>query len=123
MATTCNAEANGMWLCRKAGETVPWDDQLVDTHLRSNGVNVGTGGVATGDDVLGPFVRVHVTDGVDPAPIVDTYNPPISKKRQAVKYLKDRYDQLEAKTVAQRAATPANENDLYAVLTVLRNGG
>lgn len=122
MATTCVADTDprtpGFVTCRKAGETDAWDTDAFVAHLRSRGVPIGPGGVGCGEDVTGPFVRVHLPTGYDPTADVDTFSPPPNAYRTAVSYLKRRARTIKAIAPASRTTA---EKDLLALLIVLRS--
>ncbi len=109
-----------MILCRTTGETMPWDDRSLRGFLEGRGVPIGVGGIATGVDDAGPFVRCHLPTGYSPVADLDAYAPPSNPERTARGYLRQRWVEIRGKTPAQRAAATLNENDLYALLVMMR---
>lgn len=120
MAVTCVDDGNGMVLCRKAGETVDWDDGAVRAYLVGQGIAVGPGGVGCGTDATGPFVRVHLPGGGDPSAALDAYAPAANPVRTARRYLRQRVAAIKATDPSLRTT---GDRDLLALLTVMREDG
>lgn len=123
MATTCTNESGGFVRCQKAGETAEWDTQTFLAHLAARGVPVGVGSAGCGEDDAGPFVRIHLPTGYDPTADVEAFVSPPNEFRQSKSYLRKRRQDIKAKTPAQRIATPANEQDLLALMNLIRSEG
>lgn len=112
---------------RRSGETAEWNVNEVEAYLRAQGFLIGPGGIATGLDVTNgtpsAFVRADLDPNVPDATLttaLDAFVPSPDPVRVARGYLLTRYRAIKAKTVQQRAAATLNENDLFALLTLLR---
>lgn len=107
---------------RRAGENAEWNVEEVRAYLAGKGYVFGPGGIGTGVDGL---VRADIDANVPNetwTADLDAFTPSPDPVRIARNYLIGRYKAINPKTNQQRAQATLNENDLLALLTLLRQG-
>lgn len=112
---------------RRSGESAEWPVDDVESYLRGLGFLIGPGGIASGVDVVNgtpsALIRVDLDANLPDEALttaLDAFTPSADPVRTARGYLLTRMRAMRAKTATQRQAAPLNENDLFALLIVLK---
>lgn len=112
---------------RRPGETIEWNATEVEAYLRNAGFLLGPSGLGVGVEAVDGVTSVVVSADLDAnlpdatiAAALDRFTPTPDPQRTARGYLLGRMRTIKGKPAGQRSVA---ENDLLALLTVLRQDG